>query len=152
MDSSAGRCTLGCNFISQSYNDVNIVTGTSPLNNLIGFNYATNNDRYILSIVSGTYTFIVKGSITITFDDNIPIPITNDQYEIYLQVSDGTQITLVSPFDSSQAGTYTFDFNVSVTLTAGQKLFIIGWSVPDYDHTRHFTQSDITITRQNPIV
>lgn len=150
LDSSAGRCTLGCNFISQSYNDVNIVTGTSPLNNLIGFNYATNNDRYILSIVSGTYTFIVKGSITITFDDNIPIPITNDQYEIYLQVSDGTQITLVSPFDSSQAGTYTHDFNVSVTLTAGQKLFIIGWSVPDYDHTRHFTQSDITITRQNP--
>lgn len=146
LDSSAGRCTLGVNFISQSYNDANILTGSSPLQNLIGFNYATNNDRYLLSIVSGTYTFTVKGSVSIVFDDTRP----NDQYEFYLQKSDGTQITLVQPFDSSQAGTYTFDFNVSVTLTAGQKLFILGWSIPDDDHTRHFIQTDLTITRQNP--
>lgn len=144
LDSSAGRCTLGLTLQSSSYNDVNIITGSSPFNSLAGFDLATNNDRWIIKIVTGTFQFRIQGTLIITFADNRP----NDVYQFMLQKNDGTTYILVPPFDSSVAGTYTFQVDTTFSMTTGQKLFIFGFSLPDDDHTRSMTATTLTITAQ----
>lgn len=143
-DSNAGQITLGLTLQSQSFNDPNILTGNSPYNNLIGFNLATNNDRWILKIVTGTFTFRIKGSIIITFADDRP----GDQYRFALQDNTGVATYLTPIFDSSKAGTYTFVVDTTFTLSTGERIFIFGISQPNFDHTRSFTSTTLTITRQ----
>lgn len=143
-DVNAGRITLGCTPTSVSYNDPNIIVGTSPYTSLAGFNLATNTDRAIIKIGTGTFTFRIKGSIIITWDADR----TSDQYEFALQKNDGTSYNLVPAFDNSKAGTYSFNIDTTFTMTSGQRLFIFGLSIPDYDHTRSFMATNLTITRQ----
>lgn len=143
-DSNAGQITLGATLQSSSYNDPNIATGNSPYNNLIGFNLATNNDRWLLKITTGTFVFRIKGSIIITFADDRP----GDQYQFALQDNTGVSTILVPPFDSSKAGTYSFEVDKTFTLSSTQRIFIFGISIPNFDHTRSFTQTTLTITRQ----
>jgi len=143
-DSDAGRITIGLSPTSVSYSDPNITVGTSPYQNLIGFTLATNNTRQILTIVSGTYTFRIKGTLTIQFIGSLP----GYAYEMFLQKNDGTKYQLVAPFDASQAGVYSFPVDVTFTMTTGQKIFIFGWSLGGNDNDRSFETTNLTITRE----
>src|SRR6185295_14818544 len=42
---------------------------------------------------------------------------------------------------------YTFTFDTTFTMTTGERVFIIGWSVPDNDHMRVFKGTTFSITR-----
>lgn len=144
-DSDAGRITLGLTPTSVSYSDPNITVGTSPYQNLVGFVLATNTTRQILTIVSGTYTFRITGTITIIFRDIGP---DSYPYEFFLQKNDGTIYQLVEPFDAHNPGTYTFQVNQTFTMTTGERIFIFGWSVYGNDNTRSFTTTNLTVTRE----
>lgn len=143
-DSSAGQITIGLTNVSSSFNDPNILIGNSPYDNLIGFDIATNNDRWILKIITGTFVFRIKGTIIITFVDNRP----GDQYKISLVDNTGNETILVNPFDASTAGTYSFAIDATFTLSSTERIFILGLSIPNFDHTRSFTQTNLTITRE----
>lgn len=144
-DSDAGRITLGLTATSISYSDPNITVGTSPFQNLVGFTLATNTLRQILTIVSGTYTFRMKGTITIIFRDIGP---DSYPYEFFLQKNNGTIYQLVAPFDAHNPGTYTFQVDTTFTMTTGERIFIFGWSVYGNDNTRSFTTTELTVTRE----
>lgn len=143
LDSDAGQITLGATFISATINDPNVLTGSSPCNNLIGFDVATNDDRWLIKIVTGTYNFRIKGTVTIVFSDSLP----GDTYEFFLQKNDGTEYQLVPVFDSAAAGTYSFSFDTTFTISTGERIFIFGYSPGANDHTRTFQASAFTITR-----
>ncbi len=142
-DPDAGRITIGATFVSESLVDPNITPGSSPCTNLLAFNPATDMSRYLIKIGTGTFNFRIEGAITIEFLDDFP----GDSYRVYLQKSDLTEIELVPEFDVSAAGTYSFTFDTTFTMTSGQRVFIIGWSVPDNDHMRVFKATTFSITR-----
>lgn len=144
LDSDAGQITLGVTFENASLDDPNILTGNSPCNNLLDFNVATNDDRWLIKIVSGSYAFRIVGDVTIVFSDTLP----GDTYEFFLERNDGTRFYLVEEFDSSEAGRYSFHFDTTFTLDAGERIFIFGFSPGANDHTRTFEASSLTITRQ----
>lgn len=143
-DSNAGEITLGAAVQSQSYNDSNIVTGNSPYNNLIGFNITTDTTRQILSVISGSFLFRITGKIVVTWVDDRP----GDSYKFSLQNNLGVETVLVPVFDNSVANTFSFDVDTTFTLSAGQRIFILGISIPNVDHTRSFTSTQLTITAQ----
>lgn len=143
-DTDAGQITLGCDPISVSYNNPNILTGSSPYNNLAGFNIASDNSRWIIKIVTGTFIFRIIGTITITFPDDR----SDDNYSFQLSTNTSQATVLVPTFDSSKAGTYTFSVDTTFTLTSGERIFIFGLSGPNFDHTRSFTSTNLTVTSQ----
>jgi len=142
-DGNAGRVTLGMTPTSISYNDPNIQTGTSPYNNLIGWSFS-NSSRLVLKVVSGNYTFRIQGTLQITFPDDR----SDDLYQFLLQRSDGAVIALSPVFDNSKANTYTFLVDTTFTLTTGQFVTPLGFSYPDFDHTRSMATTNLTITSQ----
>lgn len=144
-DADAGRITLGLTPTSISYSDPNILVGTSPFNNLIGFNLATDNSRWIIKIGTGTFTFRITGTIIIIFRDIGP---DSYPYEFFLQKNDGTIIQLVEPFDAHNPGTYIFQVDATFTLNSSERIFIFGWSVYGNDNTRSFTTTNLTVTRE----
>lgn len=144
-DSDAGRITLGLTPTSVSYSDPNITVGDSPYQNLVGFNLATDTVRQILTIVSGTYTFRIRGTITIIFQDVGP---DTYPYEFFLQKNDGTKYQLVPIFDGHNPGVYTFQVDTTFEMTTGERIFIFGWAVGNNDNTRSFAATNLTITRE----
>lgn len=147
-DDNAGRVTLGCTPTSVSYNNPNITIGTSPYNNLTGFDVFTNNDRWIVKIGTGAFRFKIKGSLSVTFPDDR----SGDSYHFVLLTSYGQAIALTPIFDNSKAGTYPFVVDTTFVLSSGEKLFILGYSIPDYDHTRNMASSNLTITHDQTFV
>lgn len=145
-DADAGRITLGLTPISISYSDPNITVGTSPFQNLVGFTLASNMSRQILTIVSGTYTFRIKGTIIIIFRDVGP---DSYPYEFFLQKNNGTKYQLVSPFDAHNPGTYTFQVDTTFTMSGGERMFIFGWAVNGNDNTRSFATTNLSVTRES---
>jgi len=150
-----GRFTVGCNYVSSTYTDPNISTGNSPLQDLVGFTLATNNDRWLLKVTSGTYTFRVKGTISCAFGDfgeNFSFFLeTNNAYITSLVKQAVPPLGLNQPlYENISTGNHVYTFDVSVTLTAGEKLFLFGWSQGDFANEKALYQSDITITRQLP--
>lgn len=137
-----GRFTVGMTFDSTTYTDPNIMTGNSPLQSLAGFNIATNNDRWILKIGTGTFRFRIKGSITATFYDVDEI----FGFSFYLQTNDSI-VTVLVPSQVITVGTHTYTFDVPFQLTTGQRIFIFGYSNGDLRNSKVFQQSDIKITR-----
>lgn len=140
---NAGRITMGIDFVSASFDDPNVLTGNSPCQDLVGFNISTNDDRWIIKIVTGSFTFRIVGTVTIVFTDSLP----GDSYEFFLEKNDGTRYSLVAPFDASAAGTYTKSFDTTFTLDSGERIFFFGWSVTENDHNRTFQASSFTVTR-----
>lgn len=143
LDSDAGQITMGVTFISETINNPDILTGNSPCQNLVGFNVATNDDRWIMKIVNGSFNFRIVGTVTIVFSDTLP----GDTYEFFLQKNDGTKIQLVPVFDSSAAGTYSFSYDTTFTISTGERIFYFGYSPGANDHTRTFQASAFTLTR-----
>lgn len=115
----AGFYTLGVNFLGQIVSNPNILTGASPLQNLVGFDYTTNNDRWINKILTGgPYDFNISGTVIYT-------PDTDTSYALYLQYSDGTVVYLVSPTHLLAGVTQTFTYNVDYTVSDNTRIFII---------------------------
>lgn len=143
-DVNSFEITLGLTPTSISYNDPNILVGTSPYASLVGFNVETNNDRWILKIVNGTYSFRIKGTITITFPDDR----SDDTYQFFMSDNTGLHTNLTPVFDSSKAGTYSFQINSTFSLSSTQRIFVFGRSLGSFDHTRSFAATELTVTRE----
>lgn len=141
-DSDAGRITIGATPTYKTLDDPNVLIGTSPLANLIGFNLATDDSRWLIKIVTGTYTFRVKGVIIVEFKDLL----FNDEYEVYLQKNDGIKYQLGTVQKSEAPGKYYYPFDIEVQMSSGQRIFLFGWSVPGLDHLRDMVETTFTIT------
>jgi len=141
-----GRTTLYLNFTDQTYTDPNITPGSSPNASLVGFVLASNTDRAILNITSGTYDFRIKGSIAVNFND------FGEIFSYYLQDSNGNVTYLVAPtgFTGITQGPHVFDFDVTFSLTGPVRLFIFAFSSGDYTNSKSYSTSEIKITRQLP--
>ena len=139
-----GRETLGCNFTSETYNDVNITTGNSPLQDLVGFTIGTNTTRPILTIGTGTFTFRLKGTIKVTFNAFAEL------FSFYFanNLDERTYIANSVGYPSGIAQVIPFD--ITLTLTTGQRLFVFGYSEGDYTNSKQYITSEMTITRQLP--
>ncbi len=142
-DVNAGRVTLGMAPTSISYNDPNIQTGTSAYNNLTSWSFS-NPSRLVLKVISGNYTFRIQGTLQVTFDADR----SGDTYQFLFAKNDGTGIALTPVFDNSKANTYTFTVDATFILTAGQFITPLGFSFPDFDHTRSMAGTNLTITSQ----
>ncbi len=139
-----GRITLGCNYTSSTYVDPNITPGNSPLQDLAGFDISTNTDRSIITIGTGTFTFRLKGSIKVTFNE------FGETYSFYFanNLDERTYIALPQGYPPNIV--HVIDFDVSITMTTGQRLFIFGFSEGDYNNSKQFAESTITVTRELP--
>ncbi len=140
---NAGRVTLGMTPTSISYNDPNIVTGTSAYADLVGWSFS-NPSRLVLKVITGNYVFRIQGTLSITFDADR----SGDTYQFLLAKNDGSGVALSPVFDNSKAGTYTFPVDATFTLTTGQFVTPLGFSFPDFSHTRSMAATNLTITSQ----
>ena len=61
-EEGVGRLTVGLNYISSTYTDANITTGSSPLQSLAGWTIG-DPTRWILEITTGTFNFRIKGTL-----------------------------------------------------------------------------------------
>lgn len=136
-----GRTTMNWNYESSTYVDPNITPGTSPNQDLSGFDITTNTDRAILNVTSGTYTFRIKGSITVNFYD------FGENFAYYLQDSSFNIINLV-PMQPISQGPHTFPFDVTFQMVGPLRLFIFAYSQGDFHNSKGYSETEIKITRQ----
>ena len=142
-EEGVGRLTVGLTYDSSTYTDANITTGDSPLQDLVGFTIASNTDRAILTIGTGTFNFRIKGTLNVTFSD------FGEAYGFYFANNLDEQTYFV-PIQGIAQGSHSFPFDVTLSLTTGQRLFILGYSVGDYTNSKSFSITDFTITRELP--
>ena len=139
-----GRLTMGCDYTSSTYIDANITTGNSPLQDLVGFDISTNTDRAIITIGTGTFTFRLKGTIKVTFNDFAEI------YSFFFANNLNEKTYIANSVGYPSGSVQVINFDVTLTLTTGQRLFIFGYSEGDYHNSKQFITSEMTITRQLP--
>lgn len=138
-----GRTTLGFDFVSQTYVDPNITPGSSLNAGLDGFDITTNVDRAILNVTAGTYTFRMKGSISVQFND------FGELFSYYLEDSNLNVTYLVPPTGITQ-GPHTFDFDVTFQMVGTARIFIFGYSDGDFHNSKTYTLTNVKITRELP--
>ncbi len=141
-----GRTTLYLTFLNQTSTDPAITPGSSPNADLSAFVLASNTDRAILNITSGTYNFRIKGSISVSFND------FGEIFSYYLIDSNSNVIYLVAPtgFTGITQGPHTFEFDVTFALTGPVRLFIFAYSGGDFTNSKSYANSTMKITRQLP--
>jgi len=137
------RTTQDLNFVSQTYVDPNITPGSSLSLSLAGFDITTNVDRAILNVTAGTYTFRMKGAITVTFND------FGENFSFFLQDSNLNQTYLVPPQPIAQ-GPHTFDFDVTFQMIGPSRMFIFAYSEGDFRNSKSYSQTEVKITRELP--
>lgn len=137
------RTTQDLNFVSQTYVDPNITPGSSLSLSLAGFDITTNVDRAILNVTAGTYTFRMKGAITVTFND------FGENFSFFLQDSNLNQTYLVPPQPIAQ-GPHTFDFDVTFQMVGPSRMFIFAYSEGDFRNSKSYSQTEVKITRELP--
>ena len=137
------RTTQDLNFVSQTYVDPNITPGSSLSLSLAGFDITTNVDRAILNVTAGTYTFRMKGAITVTFND------FGENFTFFLQDSNLNITYLVPPQPIAQ-GPHTFDFDVTFQMVGPSRMFIFAYSEGDFRNSKSYSQTDVKITRELP--
>jgi len=146
-EEGVGRLTVGLDYYSSTYTDANITTGNSPLQNLAGWAVG-DNSRYLFKIGTGTFNFRLKGTLNVIFWD------FGEVYSFYFESSNPggsnrLKTYIVTPQYVTQ-GTHAFPFDVTLSLTSSQLLYILGWSDGDYHNSKTFSVSDFTITRELP--
>jgi len=146
-EEGVGRLTVGLDYYSSTYTDANITTGNSPLQNLAGWSVG-DNSRYLFKIGTGTFNFRLKGTLNVIFWD------FGEVYSFYFESSNPggsnrLKTYIVTPQYVTQ-GTHAFPFDVTLSLTSSQLLYILGWSEGDYHNSKTFSVSDFTITRELP--
>lgn len=139
-----GRETLGCNYTSSTYTDANITTGNSPLQDLVGFTIGTNTTRPILTIGTGTFTFRLKGTIKVTFNDFAEL------FSFYFANNLDERTYIANSVGYPAGSVQVIPFDITLTLTTGQRLFVFGYSEGDYTNSKQYITSEMTITRQLP--
>lgn len=135
-----GRTTMGVSYVSETYNDPNVTPGSSPNQDLVGFNIATNTDRALLNILTGTYTFRIQGTINVTFSDFA------ENFAYYLEDSAGNVTNLVAPQPIPQ-GASVFNFDNTFQMAPNTRIFIFAYSEGDFHNSKTYVQTDIKITR-----
>ena len=142
-EQGVGRSTMGLTFQSETYTDPNITPGSSPGNNLVGFDITTNTDRAILNVTAGTYIFRMKGSITLTLSD------FGENFSIFLEDS-SLNVTDLVPMQGLSQGTHTFPIDVTFQMLPNTRMFIFAYSQGDYRNSKTWSETDMKITRQLP--
>lgn len=140
-EQSIPRTTMAWYFISQTYNDPNILAGDSINASILGFDIATNTDRAILNVISGTYNFRIKGSIKVTFNDTAQI------FSFYLMDSQLNKTVLV-PAQGMPRGSNVFGFDTTFQMTPNTRMFIFAYAQDEWTNSKQYTETDITITRE----
>jgi len=138
-----GRTTMNWDYISSTYIDPNITPGDSPNQSLAGFDITTNTDRAILNVTSGTYTFRIKGAITVNFSD------FGENFAFYLQDSSLNVTNLVAMQPITQ-GPHTFSFDTTFQMVGPSRIFIFAFSQGDYVNSKSYSETEIKITRELP--
>lgn len=140
---SAGRHTLGVSFVDRTFVNSDITTGTSPLQDLSGWTFASDT-RALVKIGGGApnYTFRAKGTITVNASDD-------DTFSYFFQNNVG-DITYINSIRGIAAGIQTFQIDCTFTLSAGQHISFLGWSESDYTSSKTYADTLLTITIQNP--
>lgn len=111
--------TIGAVYTSQDATDSTFTAGTSPIGGLAGFDIETNDDRWIIKATGGvSITFELSGTIKV-------MPDSNRTWSIYVESNIHTQTILIPTTDLTAyvESEHTFN-NISVTLAAGDRLFI----------------------------
>lgn len=145
-EEGVGRSTLGLTYDSSTYADSNITPGSSPLQSLVGFDPATNMDRYLLKIGSttATYTFRIKGSISVNF-------ITYPQvFAFYLMNQGSVILCYLVPTQLIPQGQNVFTFDTTFQMSQNDRVFAINYAVDDNYNSKQFSVTDIKITRELP--
>lgn len=137
------RTTLAFNYVSQTYADPNITPGSSPNASLAGFNIASNTDRAILNVATGTFTFRIKGAITVSLND------FGEIFSFYLEDSLGNTTILV-PAQPITQGPHTFPIDVTFQMTSNTRMFIFAYSSGNFGNSKTYSSEDFKITRQLP--
>ncbi len=138
-----GRITVGIDFENASYDDPNILGGSAPSQDLVGFNIVFDDTRWLIKVISGTYTFRIKGSIAVDFRD------FGEVYAYFLEDNVGNITYLVEPqFVDVGPKIFTFDKTFQLNAAAGARIYLFGYSVIDFHNNKIYGQSDITITRE----
>ena len=137
-----GRFTLGMTFVDRTYSDPNITVGSSPLQDLSGWTYASDTRAIIKMGVSAPQTtFRFEG--TISFD-----PLDDDTFNFQWVKNDGTVVYMnavrgVTNVPQVQQISGTF------ALSAGEHITPLGWSEADYTNPMKFFFTDIKIYVDN---
>lgn len=133
----ANGILVGINFISQTYPDSNITTQSQPFVGMPAFNPFTDGRWFIKAVT--LVTFRVKGSIILNFTSAQ----SGSTWAVYLQNRFGEKTYLVDNFDASAASTYSFSFDLNITLE-DDHLFLFALSNQVRDIT--FLSTNITFT------
>jgi len=142
-EQGTGRTTLGVNYISESYSDPNITPGSSPNQNLVGFDITTNTDRAILNVTTGTYTFRLQTAITVSLN------YFGEIFSFYLEDSSGNITNLVAAQPMVQ-GPHTFPIDITFQMLPNTRIFIFAYSDGNYRNSKTYSTSDFKITRELP--
>lgn len=137
------RTTMGFYFDSQTYINPYITPGNSIDASLAGFNITSNTNRAILNVTTGTYTFRMKGSINVTFND------FGEWFSYYLQDSESNKTYLV-PTQYITQGAHNFEFDVTFQMNPNTRMFIFAFSEGNYHNSKTYLATTCKITRQLP--
>lgn len=139
----AGRHTMGVTFEDRSFTDSTVLTGNSPLQNLDGWTFASSSRAIILLTVgANTTTFRARGTISVDF-------LYPDTFSWFFWDSVGNVTYAVTP-RSIPDTPQVFSFDCTFTLLAGQHISFVGWSENDFSDSKQYSQTDMTITIENP--
>lgn len=136
---------IGLNFQSYTYNDPNITAQSCPYVPLTGSFNPGADSRWHLKAVT-VATFVIKGTITMTFTDAS----AGDSWRVYTENRFGEQMNIVDTFDASGSSTYTFIINSSITLE-DDRIFLIAASNVSRARNVVFSATNITYTIDNVI-
>lgn len=131
---------IGLNFQGSTYNDLNITAQSCPYVPLTGSFNPGADSRWHLRAVTAT-TFRIKGTITMTFTDAN----AGDSWRVYTENRFGDQMNVVDTFDASNASTYSFDIDSTITLE-DDRIFLIAASNVSRARTVTFSATNITYT------
>lgn len=130
--------TLGVLYVRQDAADTAFSTGSSPFRSLAGFDIATNTDRLIIKNLSGTdsLTFTLSGSITLR-------PDSDRTWRMYVSDNIGNATVLVPDTAMSANVVKTFNFDQTITLAPGNRLFVFHHQ--SVANSMYFTNVSVTI-------
>ncbi len=139
-----GQTTMNWNYESATYIDPNITPGTSPNQDLAGFDIGSNTDRAILNVTSGTYVFRIRGAITVNFND------FGENFQYVLMNNLNVIIAALVPMQPIEQGAHTFSFDMTFQVTGPMRVFILALSQGDFHNSKSYSLTEIKITRQLP--
>jgi len=134
----AGRHTMGVTFVERDFIDATITTGNSPLQNLLGWTFASDT-RAIIKMTAGAVltTFRAKGTINVNFT-------YGQTFSYYFEDNTGLiTYAITERFVPPGPNVFTFDFTFQ--LGASQHISFVGYSPDDNANSKYYSQTDLEI-------